>query len=174
METMQTTARRNEIEFQTDAKLRPEELSAFYQRQQHRTTHSLIKLQRMLDNTFCVVTARVDGELIGFARGVTDGLCGRLVECKLDPTYQGPACVTRTDGRIEHDSAGIARRMALMVIEALRVFGVERIDAVAYGTEVDFCEELGFRRVPGVVAMDLASDAADQDVEVSFAAHAAR
>jgi hypothetical protein len=86
-------------------------------------------------------------------------LWGHLAECKLDPAYQGPACVTRKDGRIEHDSAGIAREMACRVIEALRQCGVERIDALAYGTEVDFCEELGFRKSRGLVAMELAADA---------------
>ena len=49
--------------------------------------------------------------------------------------------------------------MACRVIEALRQYGVERIDALAYGTEVDFCEELGFRRLRGLVAMELAADA---------------
>jgi hypothetical protein len=160
------------IEFDAKSKPRPEELLAFYQRQHHRTTHSLGKLQRMLENTYCVVTARRGGELIGFARGVTDGLRGRLAECKLDPAYQGPACVTRTDGRIEHDSEGIARRMALMVIEALRAYGVEQIDAVAYGTEVDFCEELGFRKKPGVVAMDLAPGVRPRELEGAAAAQA--
>jgi hypothetical protein len=132
----------------------------FYRRQNHPTTHSLEKLQRMVNNTFCFVTARRDGELIGLARGVTDGLWGRLAECKLDPAYQGPACVTRTDGRIEHDSAGIAREMAARVIAALTDYGVERIDALAYGTEEDFCEELGFRKLRGVTAMERDTGAA--------------
>jgi len=151
---------------------RPEakELFAFYERQKHPTTHLLAKLQRMLDNTFVVVTARRSGELIGFARGTADGLCGRLAECKLDPTYQGPACVTRTDGRIEHDAGGVARHMAVMVIEALRASGVERIDAVAYGTEVDFCEELGFRKMRGVVAMELPAHVQVPEAQVAAAA----
>ncbi|MEK6797951.1 MAG: hypothetical protein AABZ12_03210 [Planctomycetota bacterium] len=143
-----------EIELEA-AKPAAEELLAFYAKQQHATTYSREKLRRMLDNTFCMVTARRNGELIGFARGVTDGLWGRLAECKLDPAYQGPACVTRKDGRIEHDSEGIAREMAVRVIEALRAFGAERIDAVAYGTEVDFCEELGFKKLRGVSALEL-------------------
>jgi hypothetical protein len=144
-----------DVVFEDMAKVSPDELLAFYQRQNHATTQSREKLQKMLDNTFCVVTARRGGDLIGFARGVTDGLSGRLAECKLDPTYQGPACVTRTDGRIEHDSEGIAAEMALRVIDALRAFGVERIDAVAHGTEIDFCEELGFKKQRGVVALEL-------------------
>jgi hypothetical protein len=148
-----------DIEFEMQADVCPDELLSFYARQNHETTHSREKLQKMLDNTFCVVTARRGGELIGFARGITDGLSGRLAECKLDPKYQGPACVTRTDGRIEHDSAGIAREMARRVIESLRAFGVEKIDAVAYGTEVDFCEELGFRKQRGVVALELPAGA---------------
>ena len=148
-----------DIEFETMAKLDPQELLSFYTRQNHETTRSREKLKRMMDNTLCFVTARRHGELIGLARGVTDGLWGRLAECKLDPAYQGPACVTRKDGRIEHDSAGIAREMACRVIEALRQYGVDRIDALVYGTEVDFCEELGFRKWRGLVAMELAADA---------------
>lgn len=160
----------NDIEFETMAKPDPGELSAFYRRQRHETTQSPPRLQRMMDNTFCFVTARRSGELIGIARGVTDGLWGWLAECKLDPAYQGPACVTRTNGRIEHDSQGIAAEMARLVIEALRKYGVERIDALAYGTEEDFCEELGFHKMRGVVPMELPIDApvpAQQAVSVS-------
>jgi hypothetical protein len=147
------------VEFEMMTRPDPDELAEFYKRQQHPTTDDRDKLQRMLDNTFCFVAARRDGELIGLARGVTDGLWGRLAECKLDPAFQGPACVTRTDGRIEHDSAGIAREMAIMVIESLRSYGVERIRALAYGTEVDFCEELGFKQIRGAVALELGADA---------------
>ncbi|MFQ5591358.1 MAG: hypothetical protein ACE5HE_09365 [Phycisphaerae bacterium] len=151
----ETAAVMEEVEFESMVKPDPGELLAFYQRQGHPTTHVEEKLRRMMDNTFCFVVARRDGELIGLARGVTDGLWGRLAECKLDPTCQGPACITRTDGRIEHDSAGIARAMALLVIEALRKSGVERIDVLAYGTEEDFCAELGFKKLSGVVPMEL-------------------
>ncbi|HUU85950.1 MAG TPA: hypothetical protein VM243_20835 [Phycisphaerae bacterium] len=142
---------------QYDSATMPEasELRRFYDRQHHATTNSEEKLQAMMSRTFCLVTARKEGEIIGLARGVTDGLRGQLVECKLDPAFQGPACVTHTDGRIEHDSAGIAREMALRVIDAFRRAGVERVDVMAYGTEVDFCEELGFKRTPGVVALQL-------------------
>ncbi len=147
----------DDIEFETMAKPDPEELLAFYARQSHSTTQRREKIQGMLDNTFCMVTARRNGELIGFARGVTDGLWGRLAECKLDPAYQGPACITRKDGRIEHDAGGVAREMARRVLEALRSSGVERIDALAYGTEVDFCEELGFKKLRGVVPMEFSS-----------------
>ncbi len=139
----------------------PEELLAFYEQQKHDTTHSLAKLRRMVDSTFCFVAARQNGQLIGIARGVTDGVRGQLVECKLDPAFQGPGCVTRTDGRIEHDTEGIAREMALRVINALRAGGVERIDVLAYGTEVDFCEELGFRKAAGLVALVLETGGAE-------------
>lgn len=145
----------DDITYETMSKPDPDELHDFYQRQQHPTTGSREKLKRMMDHTFCFVAARRQGEIIGLARGVTDGLWGRLAECKLDPAYQGPACVTKTDGRIEHDEAGIARRMAHLVIESLRQYGVERIDALAYGTEVDFCEELGFRKLRGLVPLEL-------------------
>jgi len=145
----------DKIEFETMAKPDPEELLSFYDRQHHPTTHDREKLQRMLDNTFCFVAARRDGELVGIGRGVTDGLRGWLAECKLDPGLQGPACVTKTDGRIEHDSAGIAFEMARRVMQTLRDSGVEDIAALAHGTEEDFCAELGFRKIRGAVAMEL-------------------
>jgi hypothetical protein len=107
----------------------------------------------MLANSFCIVGAKRDGKLIGIARGVTDGVNGQLAECKLDPEFQGPGAITRKDGRIEHDREGIARQMALRVLGALREFGVEHIDVLAYGTEQDFCEELGFKKVGGMVPL---------------------
>ena len=148
------------IVYEVAAQIDPEELLAFYQKQKHDTTHSPEKLRRMVDCTFCFVTARRQSELIGIARGITDGVRGQLVECKLDPAFQGPGCVTRIDGRIEHDSEGIAKEMALRVIDALRDSGVERIDVLAYGTEVDFCEELGFRKAGGIVLLVMGSQAA--------------
>ena len=159
-----------DIVFEMGRQPDPDELLEFYRRQSHETTADREKLQRMLDNTFCFVAARRQGELIGIARGVTDGLWGRLAECKLDPGFQGPACITHTDGRIEHDSAGIACEMARLVIQALKGYGVERIDALAYGTEEDFCEELGFRRMAGVVPMELQAALSASDSPEALAA----
>ncbi len=144
-----------DVTYETTRHIDPSELLEFYWQQQHETTHDLAKLRRMMEQTFCFVTARRDGELIGMARGVTDGVQGQLAECKLDPAFQGPACITRKDGRIEHDEHGIGREMALRVIHALREYGCERISAMAYGTEVDFCEELGFRKGSGIVSLFL-------------------
>jgi hypothetical protein len=145
----------SEVAYDIPERIDPHELAAFYQRQKHQTTHSLEKLERMIANTYCLVTARRAGSLIGIARGVSDGVRGQLVECKLDPSCQGPACVTKTDGRIEHDTEGIAREMARRVIDSLLESGVERINVLAYGTEVDFCEELGFKRDTGLVPLHL-------------------
>ena len=149
----------DKIVLETTSEMDADELSRFYDRLHHKPSHSSENLKRMIERTFCFVTARCDGELIGMARGVTDGLSGRLAECKLDPGYQGPACVTKTDGRIEHDTDGIAEEMARRVIDALRAFGVERVDVIAYGTEVDFCKDLGFRAVRSVVCMELPAGA---------------
>lgn len=137
----------------------PADLMRFYDRQHHATTQSEDKLSRMIAESFCLVTARKDGQLIGMARGVIDGVRGQLVECKLDPSCQGPACVTHTDGRIEHDSAGIAREMAMRVIEAFRKHGVERVDVIAHETEEDFCLELGFKRAGALIVMTLEAQA---------------
>jgi hypothetical protein len=149
----------HDVEYEVMAELSPDELAAFYDRQRHLTTHDADKLRALIANTYCLVTARRGGDLIGLARGITDGVWGCLVECKLDPAHQGPACLTKTDGRIEHDSLGIAHEMARRVIDALRHSGVERIMVMAHETEVDFCEELGFKRVKGmdVLSFDAAA-----------------
>ncbi len=149
-----------DIQFATSPELEARELAEFYARQRHATTSDVSKLERMIAQSFCFVTARRDGEIIGMARGVTDGVRGWLAECKLDPRYQGPACVTRTDGRIEHDADGIAREMAERVVKALTEYGVDKLHVMAYGTEVDFCEELGFKRVSGMVLLEKTAVAA--------------
>jgi len=131
------------------------ELLGFYERQNHQTTQSLEKLAGMLERSACVVTARDEGQLVGIARAITDGVRGYLTECKLDPAYQGPGAVTRRDGRIEHDALGIGRQMAERVLECLREAGVETVHVTAHGTEEDFCFDLGFRKCRGTVAMQL-------------------
>ena len=143
------------IEYELVDHIDARELLEFYARQHHTTRADGQKLSRMLQKSHCFVTARENNKLIGVGRGVTDGVIGYLTECKLDPDYQGPAAITRQDGRIEHDERGIAREIAYRILQSLIAYGVERIDVTAYGTEVDFCEELGFRRVPGLVAMQL-------------------
>ncbi len=136
----------------------PEEVAEFYARLKHPLQPSLDALRNVISHSIAFVTARVDGQLVGVARGLSDGVRGYLTECKLDPAYQGPAAVTRTDGRIEHDTHGIARAMAERVLARLFEQGVQRVDALAWGTEVDFTEELGFRRSGGLVGLTLAAD----------------
>ncbi|MGD8452325.1 MAG: hypothetical protein PVJ57_10945 [Phycisphaerae bacterium] len=133
----------------------PEELTEFYQRVEHAIAAQPEQIRKMMAASAAFITARDDGRLIGIARGVCDGLRGYLTECKLDPLHQGPAAVTRTDGRVEHDTAGIAREMAQRVLDKMYAEGVWRVDVVAWGTEVDFLEELGFRRQGGLVGMTM-------------------
>ncbi len=136
----------------------PEALAEFYARLEHDIAAQPEQIRKMTANSAAFVTAHDDNELIGIARGICDGLRGYLTECKLDPAYQGPAAVTQTDGRIEHDTHGIATEMARRVLDAMYADGVLRIDLVAYGTEVDFCEELGFKRARGVVGMTMRAE----------------
>ncbi len=145
----------SEVTYEVVDHIDAQELLDFYATQHHSTRADGQKLSRMLQKSHCFVTAREDGRLIGVGRGVTDGVIGYLTECKLDPGAQGPAAITRQDGRIEHDERGIAKQIAVRILQSLADYGVERIDVTAYGTEVDFCEELGFRRVSGLVAMQL-------------------
>ncbi len=140
------------------SELTPQELAEFYRRVQHQNGAPPERFRSMIDASDAFVTARVDGKLIGLARGVSDGVRGYLTECKLDPHHQGPGAVTRTDGRIEHDEHGIAAAMARRVLESMFKQGIQRIDVLAWGTEVDFLEELGFRRRGGLVGLTLQSD----------------
>lgn len=132
-----------------------DELFAFYRELGHDSVQAPEDAQAALEHSAAFVAARSDGRLIGIARGLSDGVRGYLTECKLDPRYQGPAAVTRRDGRIEHDQQGIAAEMARRVLEAMRANGVQRVDVLAYGTEVDFCQELGFKRQGGLVGLTL-------------------
>ena len=147
-----------DVEYGTQANLAPEELTEFYRGLHHPVHAEPAQIQRMMKNSAVFITARVGGRLVGIARGVSDGVRGYLTECKLDPSLQGPAAVTRTDGRVEHDTNGIAREMANRVLERLFADGVQRVDTVAYGTELDFCEELGFKRNGGLVGVTLMAD----------------
>ena len=146
------------VVYGTGADASPEELAEFYQRLQHDILARPEQIGKMTRNSAAFVTAHHDGKLIGIARGVCDGLRGYLTECKLDPAFQGPAAVTRTDGRIEHDTNGIATEMARRVLDAMYRDGVQRVDLVAYGTEVDFCQELGFRQARGLVGMTMRAE----------------
>lgn len=143
------------VAYGTGANTNHQELADFYQRLKHDIAAQPEQIRRMMDNSAAFVTAHVNGRLIGVARGVCDGLRGYLTECKLDPVYQGPAAVTRMDGRIEHDTYGIAAEMARRVLDAMAAQGAQRIDVVGWGTEVDFLEELGFKRQGGLVGMTL-------------------
>lgn len=143
------------VSYGNGSDLRPRELLEFYQRLGHPLSASPRQVGAMIRRSAALASARVDGQLIGVARGLCDGVRGYFSECKLDPRFQGPGAVTRTDGRIEHDQHGIAAELARRVLARLRNLGVVRIDVLAWGTEVDFLEELGFRRSGGLVALTL-------------------
>ena len=125
----------------------PKELKQFYTRPKHDVDADAEHFRRMIKTRAAFVTARVDGQLVGVSRGVCDGVRGYLTECKLDPAYQGPAAVTRTDGRVEHDSFGIAAEMARRVLDKL----VEQF----LHAEIGNCRAEENRRLPGCqVAID--------------------
>jgi len=148
----------SEVVYGTGTDVTPAELAEFYIQVQHDIAAQPQQIEKMLANSATFVTARLDGKLIGIARGVCDGLRGYLTECKLDPRYQGPAAVTKKDGRIEHDTNGIALEMARRVLGKLFTDGIRRVDVVAWGTEVDFLEELGFQKQGGLVGMTMRAD----------------
>jgi hypothetical protein len=157
-EAVRTRTRRRTVPhilYETQAQTNPQELVDFYGRLRYEIGAEPQQIRSMVSNSDAFVTARSNGRLIGVARGICDGVRGYLTECKLDPEYQGPGAITRTDGRIEHDEHGIAAEMARRVLDKLAAEGVRRVDVVAWGTEVDFLEELGFKRQGGLVGMTM-------------------
>ena len=103
-----------DVRYTIEPRIDPADVLTFYRAQNHPAPDEPEKIRRMIDSSACFVVARdASGRIIGIARGLTDGVRGYLIECKLDPAHQGPAAVTRTDGRIEHDDRGIASEMAL-------------------------------------------------------------
>jgi hypothetical protein len=144
-----------EVEYGTEQDTDPNELAEFYQRVHHDIGAAPEQIRHMMNNSIAFVTARANNRLVGIARGICDGLRGYLTECKLEPSFQGPAAVTRTDGRIEHDEAGIAAEMARRVLDRMLAAGVRRVDVLAWGTEEDFLEKLGFKRLGGLVGMTM-------------------
>ena len=152
---MSGEAQAPEVSYGTVADVSAEELAEFYRELKHDIAAQPAQIEKMMANSVAFVTARHNNKLVGIARGVCDGLRGYLTECKLDASFQGPGAVTRTDGRIEHDTYGIAKEMARRVLQAMVEAGVRRIDVLAWGTEVDFCEELGFKRRGGLVGLTM-------------------
>jgi hypothetical protein len=147
-----------QVVYGTVADTNPRELADLYSRLGHDIAAQPKQIEKMMTRSIAFVTARADGHLVGIARGICDGVRGYLTECKLDPAFQGPAAVTRTDGRIEHDEHGIAAEMARRVLDAMVSTGARRIDVLAWGTEVDFCEELGFKRQGGLVGLTMRAE----------------
>ncbi|QOJ15397.1 MAG: hypothetical protein HRU75_12460 [Planctomycetia bacterium] len=147
-----------EVQYGTADDVTPGEVIDLYRRVNHSLPIGEGQVRAMMTQSDAFVTARSGGRLVGFARGVCDGARGFFTECKLDPACQGPGAVTRTDGRIEHDSYGIAAEMARRVLMTMHDAGVSRIDVVAWGTEVDFLQELGFKRQGGLIGMSLRTD----------------
>ncbi len=162
-----------EVTYGNGKDLTPGELTSFYARLRHDGAPEAAQITGMLQHSAAFVTARINGELVGIARGVSDGVRGYLTECKLAPEFQGPGAVTRTDGRVEHDEHGIATEMARRVLEAMRARGVARVDVIAWSTEVDFLEELGFRRSGGLVGLTLRAEALAAAANAAPAAAAA-
>lgn len=134
------------------------EVAEFYDRLRHDIDAETQQIQHMMNSSISFVSARLDGKLIGIARGVFDGVRGYFTECKLDPAYQGPACVTKRDGRIEDDLHGIGMEMGRRVLEKLFTAGARKVDVVAWGTEIDFCSDLGFKKQGGLVGMTMKAE----------------
>ena len=91
------------------------------------------------------VAAYDNGQLIGFARALHDGLRGEIMEINLDLRYQGENSF-QNGCFVESDPQGIARRVAVSLLKELRRRGCYFFPAVLYkdDAEKEFYESFGF------------------------------
>jgi ribosomal protein S18 acetylase RimI-like enzyme len=91
------------------------------------------------------VAVYADGDLIGFARALHDGLHGQIMEIDLDLRYQTENAF-RNGCFVESDPHGIAGEMAAALLKELRRRGCCFFSAVIYegSAEKEFYRSLGF------------------------------
>jgi hypothetical protein len=133
--------------------LEPGELYRFYQRNDIcEAQYGQEISERVLAHPSIYVTARIDNELIGFARALFDGLTADIMEFCLDLRYQN-ANTFENGCFIQSDPHGIARRMGLALFKELRRRGCHFFSALVYGIEndgeLDFYRSFGFRENVG-------------------------
>lgn len=121
------------VVYETDGHVSADELSELFRNSGiNRPYNDLERLQRMIENSDILVTARVDGFLVGIARSLTDySYCCYLSDLAVDGKYQkkgiGKELVHKTYEQLSEEVSLIL----LSVETALNYYpriGFERVD----------------------------------------------
>ena len=139
-------------EIRIDPLITPEQLYAFYQRNQIcEAGYSQDRAAVVLGSPGLIVAAFDADVLVGIVRVLTDGLTAAIMEFSVDLELQG-ATVHGNGSLVENDQSGLAARLGQTMLEAL---AARQIDFVTYdvveGGEEAFFQALGFERNAGMV-----------------------
>lgn len=123
--TEQDSVTENLVEYAVCSDLPTEEFVSVLKRSTlgaRRPIHDLVRMQKMVENADVIVTARVNGLLVGVARAITDFVyCTYLSDLAVDTDYQkqgiGRELIHRT-----HAAAGTATRLILISAPAARSY----------------------------------------------------
>lgn len=93
------------------------------------------KAVEIIENSFLFAGAFADGELIGMARVISDGISDAYIQdVVVDPAYR---------------KRGVGKTLVLTLAEELRKTGVDWIGLVAEPGTAEFYENMGFRLQDG-------------------------
>ena len=139
-------------EIRIDPAITPEQLYAFYQRNQIcEAGYSQDRAAVVLRHRGLIVAAFDGDALIGIVRVLTDGLAAAIMEFSVDLQLQG-STVHHNRSLIEADQAGLAGRLGQVMLAEL---AARQIDFITYdvveGREEAFFQTLGFQRNAGMV-----------------------
>ena len=108
---------RSDVTYSVEPNLAPEEMTDVFRRSglaERRPVDVPATIKGMIEHADLIVTARVDGKLVGISRAITDfHFCTYLSDLAVDEAYQrrgiGRELVRRT-----HEAAGLQTRMVLL------------------------------------------------------------
>ena len=89
---------------------------------ERRPVHEPETLEKMLRNADLIVTARIDGLLVGVSRAITDyGFCTYLSDLAVDQAHQGKG-IGRELIRRTHEAAGSKTTLILLAAPKARTY----------------------------------------------------
>lgn len=98
----------------------------------------------IMANSFCFVTARLNGKLIGMGRAISDGVSDAYIQDVV--VYS------------EFRGQGIGAKIVAKLVEFLRSNDIQWIGLISEPGHEDFYERLGFARMPDYTPMLLKMD----------------
>ena len=139
---------KDEIELSIVKEADPAEILALYRHpgwwQTDDNPQYLTTVQGIVANSFCFVTARLNGKLVGMGRAISDGCSDAYIQDVV--VYS------------EFRGQGIGGRIVAKLVEFLRAKGIQWIGLISEPGHEDFYERLGFARMQDYTPMLLKMD----------------